>query len=377
MIELSSVRGPDRRTPPTPAPATDPTPTPPTPDPARRPRRPRSWTARPGPHRAPRRRRGRPVRDRLHAAHAGTGPHRDIDGRAGRYHPHRERRRDRRTSTPTSCGRTWPTSARSCRWSTHGDLTSYTSPAGAGSTRPGRRRVGRRQDRGARATRRRPHPSPCPRSRLAGAHDIDRKFRDFGDDSFFASYYAAMTESYAQLSDAAAPGGHAGRGRRGGTPTAGQLLTNINALYAKVRAYGPTVIVVGFAVIDALAAITAANAPARSYPPPWLHAAAPLRAHRGRRPAWRSASRPPPSTSCPAHRSASRPSTWSRAASTRACSATTRRWLTSRSGLAKMTAMPTALQCGASSRVPAAADPSRAPLSPSTTTPRPARASDG
>lgn len=40
--------------------------------------------------------------------------------------------------------------------------------------------------------------------RLAGAHDIDRKFRDFNDTAFFQSYYEAMTESYARLSDAAA-----------------------------------------------------------------------------------------------------------------------------------------------------------------------------
>jgi len=40
--------------------------------------------------------------------------------------------------------------------------------------------------------------------RLAGAHDIDRKFRDFGDTAFFQSYYEAMTESWAMQSDAAA-----------------------------------------------------------------------------------------------------------------------------------------------------------------------------
>lgn len=40
--------------------------------------------------------------------------------------------------------------------------------------------------------------------RLAGAHDIDRKFVDFPDQGFFDSYYAAMAESYARLSDAAA-----------------------------------------------------------------------------------------------------------------------------------------------------------------------------
>lgn len=38
-------------------------------------------------------------------------------------------------------------------------------------------------------------------ARLAGAHDIDRKFWDFGDTEFIAAYYAAMTESYAMLSD--------------------------------------------------------------------------------------------------------------------------------------------------------------------------------
>jgi hypothetical protein len=39
--------------------------------------------------------------------------------------------------------------------------------------------------------------------RLAGAHDVDRKFRDFGDTGFFESYYRAMTESYSLLSDLA------------------------------------------------------------------------------------------------------------------------------------------------------------------------------
>ncbi|WP_448072335.1 phage major capsid protein [Georgenia yuyongxinii] len=38
--------------------------------------------------------------------------------------------------------------------------------------------------------------------RIAGAHDIDRKYRDFNDEAFFAAYFAAMTESYAKVSDA-------------------------------------------------------------------------------------------------------------------------------------------------------------------------------
>jgi hypothetical protein len=47
-------------------------------------------------------------------------------------------------------------------------------------------------------------PADTTAQRLAGAHDIDRKFVDFGDSAFFEAYYAAMAESYAILSDAAA-----------------------------------------------------------------------------------------------------------------------------------------------------------------------------
>lgn len=45
-------------------------------------------------------------------------------------------------------------------------------------------------------------PVTIEAERIAGAHDIDRKFRDFNDTEFFAAYYAAMTESYALVSDA-------------------------------------------------------------------------------------------------------------------------------------------------------------------------------
>jgi hypothetical protein len=40
--------------------------------------------------------------------------------------------------------------------------------------------------------------------RLAGAWDIDRKFRDFGDADFWSGFYAGQTESYLELSDQAA-----------------------------------------------------------------------------------------------------------------------------------------------------------------------------
>lgn len=37
--------------------------------------------------------------------------------------------------------------------------------------------------------------------RIAGGHDIDRKFRDFSDTDFWAAYFAAMAESYSKVSD--------------------------------------------------------------------------------------------------------------------------------------------------------------------------------
>jgi hypothetical protein len=41
-------------------------------------------------------------------------------------------------------------------------------------------------------------------ARLAGGHDLDRKFKDFGDTEFLEAYFQAMTESYAVQSDAKA-----------------------------------------------------------------------------------------------------------------------------------------------------------------------------
>ena len=38
-------------------------------------------------------------------------------------------------------------------------------------------------------------------TRIAGGHDIDRKFVDFKDDEFLTAYFRAMTESYARVSD--------------------------------------------------------------------------------------------------------------------------------------------------------------------------------
>jgi hypothetical protein len=46
--------------------------------------------------------------------------------------------------------------------------------------------------------------APWVAARLAGAHDLDRKFVDFSDTEFIQAYYHAMTMSYARKSDAKA-----------------------------------------------------------------------------------------------------------------------------------------------------------------------------
>jgi hypothetical protein len=47
-------------------------------------------------------------------------------------------------------------------------------------------------------------PYTLTAQRIAGAHDIDRIFRDFNVEEFWTSYWAAMAESYARQSDAVA-----------------------------------------------------------------------------------------------------------------------------------------------------------------------------
>lgn len=44
-------------------------------------------------------------------------------------------------------------------------------------------------------------PAEVEAQRIAGGHDIDRKYRDFSNEEFWSSYFAAMTESYARVSD--------------------------------------------------------------------------------------------------------------------------------------------------------------------------------
>lgn len=68
-------------------------------------------------------------------------------------------------------------------------------------------------------------------SRLAGAHDIDRKFVDFGDVGFLESYLRAMTESYARKSDAA---GLAFLESSATAVTAGSVPTGVHAAAAAI-----------------------------------------------------------------------------------------------------------------------------------------------
>jgi hypothetical protein len=75
---------------------------------------------------------------------------------------------------------------------------------------------------------------PWTASRLAGAHDLDRKFRDFSDDEFFQAYYEAMTLSYAMLSDQAARDFVIASATAGAAVTGG-LLTSVAKVAARLN----------------------------------------------------------------------------------------------------------------------------------------------
>lgn len=74
--------------------------------------------------------------------------------------------------------------------------------------------------------------------RIAGGHDIDRKFRDFGNTSFWDAYFKAMTDSYAEVSDAevlaevlaAAPTVELGSPREGIAPGIQALIRGIMSI---------------------------------------------------------------------------------------------------------------------------------------------------
>lgn len=102
--------------------------------------------------------------------------------------------------------------------------------------------------------------------RLAGAHDIDRKFRDFGDTAFFAAYYEAMTESYARLSDAAALADLIA-GATAATGVGTDPVARLWSVYLQLLPYGARpALVIGSTVLAALSTVTTAAAPGLDLP---------------------------------------------------------------------------------------------------------------
>lgn len=100
-------------------------------------------------------------------------------------------------------------------------------------------------------------------ARLAGAHDFDRKFIDFGDTEFVASYYRAMTDSYARKSDAKA---HAAALAGIGTTIAGGAIKLFEAIATGAVALedigGTDYIIVASADFLDLIGFTEGNVPA-------------------------------------------------------------------------------------------------------------------
>lgn len=79
---------------------------------------------------------------------------------------------------------------------------------------------------------------PWTAARLAGAHDFDRAYIDFGDTEFVASYYEAMTESYKVQTDAKA---HAAVLAGVGTTVAGGAIKLMEAIAVGVLSLDNTV----------------------------------------------------------------------------------------------------------------------------------------
>lgn len=82
----------------------------------------------------------------------------------------------------------------------HSDLTSFTINGWDWGTKPtvGLYAGGKAEIPSAAVTT---VPKDGVLQRIAGGHDIDRKFRDFGNSEFWAAYFDAMAESYAKVSD--------------------------------------------------------------------------------------------------------------------------------------------------------------------------------
>lgn len=106
---------------------------------------------------------------------------------------------------------------------------------------------------------------PWTASRLAGAHDIDRKFRDFGDEEFIQAYYEAMTLSYAMLSDNAARDFVVASATAGAAVTGGLLVGAAKVagrLMAATNNIPPDYVLVNDQDKIGLLSVTAASVPA-------------------------------------------------------------------------------------------------------------------
>lgn len=93
--------------------------------------------------------------------------------------------------------------------------------------------------------------------RIAGAHDIDRALRDFGNESFWSGYFQAMTTSYAKVADAkvlariiAAP--NAGNGIGATVVTPGTVPSGVDAGIAAIVDGALAVIAAGYTPTFAL-----------------------------------------------------------------------------------------------------------------------------
>lgn len=93
--------------------------------------------------------------------------------------------------------------------------------------------------------------------RIAGAHDIDRALRDFGNESFWDGYFRAMTTSYAKVADAkvlariiAAP--NAGNGIGATVVTPGTVPSGVDAGIAAIVDGALAVIAAGYTPTFAL-----------------------------------------------------------------------------------------------------------------------------
>jgi len=98
-------------------------------------------------------------------------------------------------------------------------------------------------------------------TRLAGAHDVDRKYRDFNDVSFFDAYYRAMAESYAVESDLAVLTDLV----TGGTTIAGgadAFAAIVKGMLAVAPVGPPSVLFLAPDVAASIAGATASSAPA-------------------------------------------------------------------------------------------------------------------